>query len=73
MKRNNKEIATTVVNDPTSYKLCAVCGAVVDKEAPVCPDCAAYRFDANPEHVQNRALDLGARPQTAVTHLDVLE
>ena len=39
MKQDYKEIATTVANDPASYKLCSVCGAVVDKQAPTCPDC----------------------------------
>ena len=30
MRLDYKEIATTVVNDPTSYKVCVVCGAIVD-------------------------------------------
>ena len=47
MKSDRKEIATTIANDPTSYKLCMVCGAIVDKSADTCPDCYAYRFDEN--------------------------
>ncbi len=73
MKQDYKEIATTVANDPASYKLCSVCGAVVDKQAPTCPDCMAYRFTDDPEQVVNRAIDLGSRGQNAVSHLDTLE
>lgn len=73
MQSNHKEIATTVANDPGSYKLCLVCGALVDKAAAVCPDCMAYRFDTDAEHVLNAALDLGKAPSPAVTHLDVWE
>lgn len=73
MRRDCKEIATTVANDPGSYKLCAVCGAIVDKNADSCPDCAAYRFDEDEEHVVNAALDLGAHGSSAISHLDTLE
>lgn len=73
MRRDCKEIATTVANDPTSYKLCEVCGAIVDKNADACPDCSAYRFDEDPEHVSNAALDLGAHGSSAISHLDTLE
>ena len=73
MRRDCKEIATTVANDPASYKLCAVCGAIVDKNAESCPDCAAYRFDEDVERVVNAALDLGARGSSAISHLDTLE
>ncbi len=73
MRLDYKEIATTVVNDPTNYKLCMVCGAIVDKASPTCPDCLAYRFDDNPATVADRALDLAAKPQNAVSHHDTLE
>ena len=73
MRQDYKEIATTVVNDPANYKLCEVCGAIVDKASPTCPDCLAYRFDADPGHVADRALDLAAKPQNAVSHHDTLE
>ncbi len=70
---DRREMANTIVNDPSSYKLCCICGAVVDRNSATCPDCYAYRFDDNPEHVANKALDLAARPQTAVSHLDPVE
>ncbi|MBQ5666352.1 MAG: hypothetical protein IKV13_05300 [Akkermansia sp.] len=73
MRQDYKEIATTVVNDPTNYKLCVVCGAIVDKESPTCPDCLAYRFDDSPSRVADRALDLASKPQNAVSHHDTLE
>lgn len=73
MRPDLKEIATTVAQDPTTYKLCMVCGALVDRHADSCPDCMAYRFDEDVEHVMNRAIDLGSRPQQAVTHLDKLD
>lgn len=73
MRQDYKEIATTVVNDPTSYKLCEVCGAIVDKASPTCPDCLAYRFDSDPGRVADRALDLASKPQNAVSHHDTLE
>ncbi len=70
---DRREMANTVMNDPASYKLCQVCGAIVDRASDTCPDCYAYRFDEKPEHVSNKALDLAARPQTAVSHLDPVE
>ncbi len=70
---DRREMANTIVNDPAAYKLCLVCGAIVDRSSATCPDCYAYRFDEDPEHVSNKALDLAARPQTAVSHLDPVE
>lgn len=72
MKADRKEMAVTITNDPTSYKLCTVCGAIVDKSADTCPDCYAYRFDENPQAVADAALDLAIKPQTAVSHLDLI-
>lgn len=72
MKSDIKEIATSITNDPTAYKLCLVCGAIVDKTADSCPDCYAYRFDINAEAVANAALDLAVKPRQAVSHLDMM-
>ena len=71
MTPDRKEMANTIVNDPTSYKVCMVCGAIVDKAVDSCPDCLAYRFDDNAAHVADQALDMAVRPQTAVSHLDM--
>lgn len=73
MRPDLKEIATTVAQDPTAYKICLVCGGIVDKNADSCPDCLGYRFDDDTERVMNRAIDLGSRPHQAVTHLDKLD
>jgi RNA polymerase subunit RPABC4/transcription elongation factor Spt4 len=73
MRQDYKEIATTVVNDPTNYKVCEVCEAIVDKASPTCPECLAYRFDTDPSRVADRALDMASRPQHAVSHHDTLE
>lgn len=73
MKQDRREMANTVMNDPSSYKVCTVCGGVVDKTADICPDCCAYRFDTDSAHVSNVALDLATLPQTAVSHLDLLD
>lgn len=72
MRTKRREIATTVSNDPTSYKLCAVCGSIVDKSAATCPDCYAYRFDTDPAHVADAALDLAIKPRRAVCHFDLM-
>ncbi len=72
MRPDRREIATTIANDPTSYKLCTVCGSIVDKEAANCPDCYAYRFDIDSTHVADAALDLAVKPQTAVSHFDLM-
>lgn len=70
MEADSREIAGTVMNDPGSYKLCTVCGSIVDKTAGICPDCYAYRFDTDPGHVADAALDLATKPRQAFSHLD---
>jgi hypothetical protein len=72
MKPERREIATTIANDPTNYKLCAVCGAIIARDAASCPDCYAYRFDTDTTHVQDAALDMAIKPQTAVRHFDLM-
>lgn len=71
MTSDRKEMANTIVNDPHSYKICVVCGAIVDRAVDSCPDCLAYRFDEDATHVADHALDMAVRPQTAVSHLDL--
>lgn len=71
MKQDRKEIANTVLQDPSSYKVCAVCGAIVDREVGTCPDCYAYRFICDPAVVSDKAIDLAALPRTAIGHLDL--
>lgn len=70
MEPDRREIASAVMNDLGSYKLCTVCGSIVDKSLATCPDCFAYRFDSDSDHVSNAALDLATKPRTGVYHLD---
>lgn len=70
MKQDRKEMAKAIIDSPSAYKICTVCGAIVDALCDICPDCYAYRFDPDEEHVRNAALDLATKPQTAVSHLD---
>lgn len=72
MTPDRREIATTIANDPASYKLCEICGSIVDKAAPSCPDCYAYRFDCDPSHVADSALDFAVTPRTSVSHFDLM-
>lgn len=72
MKREERiELVRSITGDPSHYKLCLVCGAIVDKDAACCPDCYAYRFDDDEEKVSNAALDLATERVTAVSHLDL--
>lgn len=50
-------ILTSAIRDPKRYKLCLVCGNIVDKEAEECIYCCAYHFETDPEKVSNGALD----------------
>lgn len=43
--------------NPKAYKVCHVCGCVVDKHAAECPHCSAYRFNEDSDFVSNTALD----------------
>lgn len=63
-------MAEAIISDPESYKVCEICGSISDKEASVCPDCYGYRFNSNPKYVAEKAIDLVAFPQRAVSHLD---
>lgn len=61
------ELLTAAINDPRLYKLCLVCGNVNDTKVRECKYCSAYRFDTDPEHVSNAALDQATHERTAVT------
>ncbi len=71
-KSDRQEIVNAIMNDPESYKVCCICGGIVDRSADICPDCSGYRFDDDKEAVSNRALDLASGRSNAVTHLDDL-
>lgn len=66
-------MANAVLKDLSAYKVCAVCGAIVDRSSETCPDCLAYRFIEDENAVSDKALDLAVKPQTALSHLDLEE
>lgn len=61
------ELLTSAIRNPSRYKLCEVCGNIVELEAEECIFCSAYRFECDPEHVSNAALDQATHPRTSVT------
>lgn len=70
MSTERREMADTIINDPSSYKICLICGSIVDAELSSCPDCFGYRFDTDPTHVADEALDMANNAPRAVSHLD---
>ncbi len=71
MKQDRKELVNTIVNDAQSYKVCTVCGNIADREASVCPDCHAYRFNDDARAVVDQALNLATEPQTVFSRFDI--
>lgn len=71
MKQDRKELVNTIVNDAQSYKVCTVCGNIADREATVCPDCHAYRFNDDAKAVADQALNLVAEPPTVISRFDL--
>lgn len=60
------DLLTTAARSPEGYKVCMVCGNIVDTTANECPYCSAYRFEDDAEFVVNTALDLVTQPRTSV-------
>lgn len=71
MQQNRKEMASTIVNSPHAYKICLICGGIVDSMTPVCPDCGAYRFNDTPDDVMNQALTLASEPEKTISRFDL--
>lgn len=72
MKSDRKEIAKSIMEDPESYKVCEVCGAIVAKEVSLCHHCGAYRFNESAEEVSDRALSLAAAPRRVLSYFDAV-
>lgn len=66
------KVLTSAVNTPEEYKLCVVCGNIVEKSIIECNYCSAYRFETDPEQVSNAALDLARHPNSSVTETECL-
>lgn len=71
MQQDRKEKASTIVNNPQAYKICLICGSIVDSMTPVCPDCGAYRFNDDPDDVMNQALTLASEPEKTISRFDL--
>lgn len=52
---------------PSLYKVCTVCGNIVEMEASECIYCCAYRFETDAEFVSNTALDQATHTRSSVT------
>lgn len=50
------ETLVSSLQTPEDYKVCVVCGHVVEKLIDTCSHCGAYRFEADPSLVSNTAL-----------------
>lgn len=61
-------LLTSALQTPERFKLCVVCGNIVDAEAEECTYCGAYRFETDPDQVSNAALDQAAHKSNALTH-----
>jgi len=64
--------ARRIVENPASYKICEGCDSIVVSNVVLCPNCHAYRFDTEDEHVVDQALKIGAREQRSVTADDLV-
>jgi len=66
------EKAALIAANPEAYKICEGCDSIVAARAATCPNCHAYRFDADPESVRQHATALGARDQVSVVAEDLV-
>lgn len=64
-------MATLIINDPSSFKVCEGCGSIVSQQTALCPNCNAYRFETQDEYVVEQAILLASREQRSVTPDDI--
>lgn len=60
---------TEAAAHPEGFKVCAVCGNIAEAALKICPHCTAYRFETDPEHVSNTAIDQAMHERTAIVNL----
>ena len=65
------EKAQEIASNPDEYQVCEGCESIVATMTIVCPNCHAYRFDADPIRVVDQALILGSREKRSVTAEDL--
>ncbi len=63
-------IAAQAAANPADYKLCAVCGCVVEMSATMCHYCNAYNFILDPERVANVAIEHAWRKSEAILFIE---
>lgn len=66
-------VLVRAAGSPAQYKVCLVCGNIVEEDVEECTYCCAYRFVTDPDYVSNVALDQATHPRHAITDLDLYE
>lgn len=64
--------AARIKENPKNFKVCESCGSIVARKAHCCPNCNAYRFDEDPEHVCQQADMLASRAPLSIESKDYL-
>ncbi|MDF1756549.1 MAG: hypothetical protein P1U89_27440 [Verrucomicrobiales bacterium] len=64
--------ARRIVRNPSMYKVCMGCDSIVASKVNICPNCHAYRFQADEEFVISQAKALSTREQNSVVAEDLL-
>lgn len=64
--------AQEIANSPDLYMVCEGCDSIVMREAHMCPNCHAYRFNAEPDVVIEKAIELGGREQRSISYEDLI-
>jgi hypothetical protein len=63
--------AEKIMSDPARYKVCLGCASIVVERVTLCPNCHAYRFEADAATVVAQARDLGQREHQSVLKSDL--
>ncbi len=71
MQQSRLDKARLIIDSPEDFKVCEACGSIVTLSTVVCPNCNAYRFDANTDYVVEQAVLLASREQRSVTPEDL--
>lgn len=71
MQQSRLDKAKLIIDRPADFKVCEACGSIVSETTAACPNCNAYRFDANPDYVEEQAVLLASREQRSVTPEDL--
>ena len=67
------KIAAQAAANPTDFKVCALCGCIVEKTILECRYCDAYHFIEDEDYVSNVALDHACHHTSAILELEEVE